>query len=137
MLRQLDALAHGLGTGATASVGSSPIRGTRDVGARDAAAHLRTNVPGAHARRFPLGAETDDDVTAAADAILARVRDGSYRYAPDGAFGEAGGRAWESARWGHGHGVAADPCRAARRGRAGAGPAAPSGLLGTPCWVRW
>ncbi|UNS95178.1 SMI1/KNR4 family protein [Streptomyces tubbatahanensis] len=42
----------------------------------------------------------DEDVTSLAYTTLEQVRDGTYRYAPGGAFGEAVERARELARWG-------------------------------------
>ncbi|MEW1866765.1 SMI1/KNR4 family protein [Streptomyces caelestis] len=134
MLRQLDALAHGLGYGRYGFGGLvADPRCTGELVPVMAAAHLRDERPGAPPRRFPLGAETDDDVTAAADAILARVRDGSYRYAPDGAFGEAVAEAWESARWGDTD-TAWQLIRAALPSWSPPGPdlLAPLGLLGDP-----
>ncbi|MFD5774563.1 SMI1/KNR4 family protein [Streptomyces fungicidicus] len=101
MLQQLDALAHGIGYGhhGFGELVADP-RCTGELVPVMAAAHLRDERPGAAPRRFLLGAATDDGVTDAADAILAAVRDGSYRYAPDGAFGEAVAEAWASARRG-------------------------------------
>ncbi|MFE0447318.1 SMI1/KNR4 family protein [Streptomyces fungicidicus] len=101
MRQQLDALSHGVGYGhhGFGELVADP-RCTGELVPVMAAAHLRDERPGASPRRFLLGAATDDGVTEAADAILAAVRDGSYRYAPDGAFGEAVAEAWASARRG-------------------------------------
>ncbi|MCF4135914.1 SMI1/KNR4 family protein [Streptomyces sp. Tue 6430] len=105
MLRQLDALSHGPGYGygyghhGFGELVADP-RCTGELVPVMAAAHLRDDRPGAFPSRFALGVETDESVTAAADAILARVRDGSYRYAPGGAFGQAVAEAREAARRG-------------------------------------
>ncbi|GED90566.1 SMI1/KNR4 family protein [Streptomyces sp. 6-11-2] len=99
MLRQLEVLAHGGGYYGFGELVADP-RYTGELVPVMAAAHLRDNRSGALPHRFVLGTETDDGVSTAADAILAQVRDGSYRYAPDGAFGRAAAEARESARWG-------------------------------------
>ncbi|MFJ8906469.1 SMI1/KNR4 family protein [Streptomyces sp. NPDC102351] len=101
MLRQLDTLAQGYGAN-TASFGGlvADPRCVQDLVPVLALAHVRDSRPGGPARHFALGAETDDGVRAAADEILARVRDGSHRYAPDGAFGQAVAEARDAARWG-------------------------------------
>ncbi|WP_405691428.1 SMI1/KNR4 family protein [Streptomyces sp. NBC_00057] len=99
MLRQLEVLSRGGGYYGFGELVADP-RYTGELVPVMAAAHLRDNRSGVLPRRFVLGTETDDGVTAGADAILAQVRDGSYRYAPDGAFGRAVAEARESARWG-------------------------------------
>lgn len=137
MLQQLAALSqgggyHGGGYRGFGGLVADP-RCTGELVPVMAAAHLRDERPGASPRRFVLGAATDDGVTEAADAILARVRDGSYRYAPDGAFGEAVAEAWESARWGDTD-TAWRLIRAALPSWSPPGPdlLAPVGLLGDP-----
>ncbi|MEV5546769.1 SMI1/KNR4 family protein [Streptomyces sp. NPDC052309] len=102
MRRQLEALAHGSGHHGYHGFGElvADPRYTGELVPVMAAAHLRERRPGAFPDRFVLGTETDDGVTAAAEAILAQVREGSYRYAPDGTFGQAVAEARESARWG-------------------------------------
>ncbi|MFI2506313.1 SMI1/KNR4 family protein [Streptomyces sp. NPDC018972] len=134
MLQQLAALSHGVGHGyyGFGELVADP-RCTGELVPVMAAAHLRDERPGRGPHRFVLGTETDDGVTAAADEILARVRDRTYRYAPGGAFGQAVAEAWQSARWG-------DTDRAWRVIRAALpswsppGPdlLAPVGLLGDP-----
>ncbi|KES03298.1 hypothetical protein BU52_31370 [Streptomyces toyocaensis] len=101
MLRQLDTLSQGYGS-RNASFGGlvADPRCTDELVPVLALAHVRDSRPGGPARPFALGAETDDGVQASADEILARVRDGSYRYTPDGAFGRAVAEAREAARWG-------------------------------------
>ncbi|MFI5567457.1 SMI1/KNR4 family protein [Streptomyces sp. NPDC051740] len=132
MLQQLAALSHGGGYYGFGGLVAEP-RYTDELVPVMAAAHLRDERPGASPRRFVLGTETDDGVTEAADAILARVRDGSYRYAPDGAFGRAVAEAWESARWGDTD-TAWRLIRAALPSWSPPGPdlLAPVGLLGDP-----
>lgn len=99
MLRQLEVLSHGGGYYGFGELVADP-RYTGELVPVMAAGYLRDDRPGRMPDRFVLGAETDDGVTAAADAILAQVRDRTYRYAPGGAFGRAVAEAWESARWG-------------------------------------
>ncbi|EFL38432.1 SMI1/KNR4 family protein [Streptomyces griseoflavus] len=134
MRQQLDALSHGIGYGhhGFGELVADP-RCTGELVPVMAAAHLRDERPGASPRRFLLGAATDGGVTEAADAILAAVRDGSYRYAPDGAFGEAVAEAWKSARRGDTD-AAWRLIRAALPSWSPPGPdlLAPVGLLGDP-----
>ncbi|GGV28793.1 cell wall assembly protein [Streptomyces griseoflavus] len=100
MLAQLDAAAHGsryYGFGELVA----DARYTGDLVPVMAAARLRDERPGRPSTQgFPLGVETGDGITAAAEEILNGVRERTYRYAPDGAFGRAVAEAWESARWG-------------------------------------
>ncbi|MEU7398218.1 SMI1/KNR4 family protein [Streptomyces albogriseolus] len=101
MLGQLDVLAQGVGHGGATFGGLvADPRCTDELVPVLALARARDSRPHLGAHRFPLGVETDDGIQAAADAILARVRDGSYRYAPDGDFGRAVAEAREAARWG-------------------------------------
>ncbi|MFZ4177407.1 SMI1/KNR4 family protein [Streptomyces griseoincarnatus] len=101
MLGQLDVLAQGVGHGGMYFGGLvADPRCTDELVPVMALARARDSRPHLDARRFPLGVETDDGIQAAADAILARVRDGSYRYAPGGDFGRAVAEAREVARWG-------------------------------------
>lgn len=101
MLGQLDVLAQGVGHGGTYFGGLvADPRCTDELVPVMALAHVRDSLPGRTERPFVLGVETDDGILAAADAIHARVGDGSYRYAPDGAFGRAVAEAREVARWG-------------------------------------
>ncbi|MFF5339590.1 SMI1/KNR4 family protein [Streptomyces althioticus] len=101
MLRQLDVLAQGVGHGHTFFGGLvADPRCTGELVPVMALAHVRDSLPGRTERPFALGAKTDDGIRAAADAIHARVGDGSYRYAPDGDFGRAVAEAREVARWG-------------------------------------
>ncbi|MBJ6643226.1 SMI1/KNR4 family protein [Streptomyces sp. BSE7-9] len=101
MLGQLDVLAQGVGHGGMYFGGLvADPRCTDELVPVMALARARDSRPHLDARRFPLGVETDDGIQAAADAILARVRDGSYRYAPGGDFGRAVDEAREAARWG-------------------------------------
>ncbi len=101
MLGQLDVLAQGVGHGRTYFGGLvADPRCTDELVPVMALAHMRDSRPGRPERPFVLGVETDDGVRAAADAIHARVGDGSYRYAPDGDFGRAVAEAREAARWG-------------------------------------
>lgn len=132
MLRQLEVLSHGGGYHGFGELAADP-RYTGELVPVMAAGYLRDNRPGAFPGRFVLGAETDDGVTAAADAILAQVRDRTYRYAPGGAFGRAVAEAWESARWGDTD-TAWRVIRAALPSWSPPGPdlLAPLGLLGDP-----
>ncbi|MEZ0161431.1 SMI1/KNR4 family protein [Streptomyces griseorubens] len=101
MLGQLDVLAQGVGHGRPYFGGLvADPRCTDDLVPVMALAHVRDSLPGRTERPFVLGVETDDGIRAAADAIHARVGDGSHRYAPDGAFGRAVAGAREVARWG-------------------------------------
>ncbi|MGA5147630.1 SMI1/KNR4 family protein [Streptomyces griseoincarnatus] len=101
MLRQLDVLSQGVGHGGMYFGGLvADPRCTDELVPVMALARARDSRPHLDARRFPLGIETDDGIQAAADAILARVRHGSYRYAPGGDFGRAVDEAREAARWG-------------------------------------
>ncbi|MGW7629439.1 SMI1/KNR4 family protein [Streptomyces griseoincarnatus] len=101
MLGQLDVLAQGVGHGRAYFGGLvADPRCTDELVPVMAVAHVRDSRPGRPERPFVLGVETDGGVRAAADAIHARVRDGSYRYAPDGDFGRAVAEAREVARWG-------------------------------------
>ncbi|MGW8788975.1 SMI1/KNR4 family protein [Streptomyces althioticus] len=101
MLGQLDVLARGVGHGRTYFGGLvADPRCTDELVPVMALAHVRDSFPGRTERPFVLGVETDGGIRAAADAIHARVGDGSYRYAPDGAFGRAVAEAREVARWG-------------------------------------
>ncbi len=101
MLGQLDVLAQGVGRGRTYFGGLvADPRCTDELVPVMALAHVRDGRPGRPERPFVLGVETDGGIQAAADAIHARVRDGSYRYAPDGDFGRAVAEAREAARWG-------------------------------------
>lgn len=101
MLQQLDTTARGAGYGNVHFGGLvDDPRCVDDLVPVMALAHVRDGRFPGPARPFVLGAETDDVVRAAAGDILARVRDGSYRYAPDGAFGRAVAEAREAARWG-------------------------------------
>lgn len=134
MLQQLNALSHGIGYGyhGFGELVADP-RYTGELVPVMAAAHLRDHRPGASPRRFLLGAETDDGVASAADAILAQVLDRTYRYAPGGAFGQAVAEAWESARRGDTD-TAWRVIRAALPSWSPPGPdlLAPLGLLGDP-----
>ncbi|MFF9485338.1 SMI1/KNR4 family protein [Streptomyces sp. NPDC014676] len=132
MLQQLTALSHGGGYYGFGALVADP-RCTDELVPVMAAAHLRDERPGVSPRRFLRGTATDDGVTEAADAILARIRDGSYRYTPDGAFGQAVAEAWESARWGDTD-TAWRLIRAALPSWSPPGPdlLAPVGLLGDP-----
>ncbi|RMI91646.1 hypothetical protein BIU87_01170 [Streptomyces sp. ZS0098] len=101
MLGQLDVLAQGVGRGRTYFGGLvADPRCTDELVPVMALAHVRDGRLGRPERPFVLGVETDGGIQAAADAIHARVRDGSYRYAPDGDFGRAVAEAREAARWG-------------------------------------
>ncbi|MGA5258713.1 SMI1/KNR4 family protein [Streptomyces sp. OS603R] len=101
MLGQLDVLAQGVGRGRTYFGGLvADPRCTDELVPVMALAHVRDGRPGRPERPFVLGVETDGGIQAAADVIHARVRDGSYRYAPDGDFGRAVAEAREAARWG-------------------------------------
>ncbi|MFD7704366.1 SMI1/KNR4 family protein [Streptomyces caelestis] len=137
MLQQLEALSQGGGYYGGRCYGFGELVAdphcTGELVPVLAVAHLRDERPGASPRRFVLGTETDDGIAEAADAILARVRDGSYRYAPDGAFGEAVAEARESARWGDTD-TAWRVIRAALPSWSPPGPdlLAPVGLLGDP-----
>ncbi len=100
MLAQLDAVAHG---GRYYGFGElvADARYTGELVPVMAAARLRDERPDRPAAQgFPLGVETDEGVRTAAEEILARVRDRTHRYAPEGAFGRAVAEAWEAARWG-------------------------------------
>ncbi|MFG3153381.1 SMI1/KNR4 family protein [Streptomyces sp. NPDC048219] len=132
MLRQIDTLAHRGGGHGFHELVADP-RYTDELVPSMAAAHLRHDRHSAFPGRFVLGTETDDAVGAAADAILARVRDRSYRYAPDGAFGQAVAEAREAARWGDTDG-AWRTIRAALPSWSPPGPdlLAPLGLLADP-----
>ncbi|MFB7088915.1 SMI1/KNR4 family protein [Streptomyces sp. NPDC056296] len=99
MLRQLEVLAHGSGYYGFGELVADP-RYTDELVPVMAAAHLRDKRSTAFPRGFVLGTETDEGVTADADAILAQVREGSYRYAPEGDFGQAVAEARAAARWG-------------------------------------
>ncbi|MFI8201395.1 SMI1/KNR4 family protein [Streptomyces sp. NPDC085937] len=101
MLGQLDVLSRGVGHGGIFFGGLvADPRCTDELVPVMALAHVRDSRPGRSERPFALGVETDDGVRAAADSILARVRDGSHRYAPDGAFGQAVAEARDAARRG-------------------------------------
>ncbi|MFF1272146.1 SMI1/KNR4 family protein [Streptomyces marokkonensis] len=101
MLRQLDTLSHGFGSrnGSFGTLVADP-RCTDELVPVMALAHVRDGRSRGPAHRFTLAAETGDGIQAAADGILARVREGSYRYAPDGTFGRAVAEAREAAQWG-------------------------------------
>ncbi|MGW4020974.1 SMI1/KNR4 family protein [Streptomyces sp. NPDC005009] len=134
MLQQLDALSHGVGYGYHGFGGLvADQRYTGELVPVMAAAHLKESLNGRMSSRFVLGTETDDGVTAAADEILAQVRDRTYRYAPGGAFGQAVAEAWESARRGDTD-TAWRVIRAALPSWSSPGPdlLAPVGLLGDP-----
>ncbi|MEU5461029.1 SMI1/KNR4 family protein [Streptomyces althioticus] len=101
MLGQLDVLAQGLGHGRTYFGGLvADPRCTDELVPVMALAHVRDSLPGRPERPFVLGVETDDRIRAAADAIHARVGDGSCRYAPDGDFVRAVAEARKIAGWG-------------------------------------
>ncbi|MGA4980978.1 SMI1/KNR4 family protein [Streptomyces cellulosae] len=101
MLGQLDVLSRGVSGGGMffGDLVADP-RCADELVPVMALARVRDSRPHPGGHQFPLGAETDDAVRAAADAILAQVRDGSYRYAPGGDFGQAVAEAREAARWG-------------------------------------
>lgn len=132
MLHQLAALSHSGGGHGFGALVADPLY-TDELVPVMAARHLRDTCrrPGPH--RFLLGAGTTDDITAAADVILTRIRDRSYRYAPGGAFGRAVAEAWESARRGDTD-TAWRTIRAALPSWSPPGPdlLAPLGLLGDP-----
>ncbi|GGP96686.1 cell wall assembly protein [Streptomyces pseudogriseolus] len=100
MLGQLDVLAQGVRSGSYFGGLVADPRCADELVPVLALAHALRCLPGRPERPFALGAETGDAIRAAADEILARVRDGSYRYAPDGDFGQAVAEAREAARWG-------------------------------------
>ncbi|MFG2511271.1 SMI1/KNR4 family protein [Streptomyces sp. NPDC048584] len=132
MLHQLAALSHSGGGHGFGELVADPLY-TDELVPVMAARHLRDTCrrPGPH--RFLLGAGTADDITAAADVILTRIRDRSYRYAPGGAFGRAVAEARESARRGNTD-AAWRTIRAALPSWSPPGPdlLAPLGLLGDP-----
>ncbi|MGV9291495.1 SMI1/KNR4 family protein [Streptomyces sp. NPDC003719] len=132
MLRQIQTLSHRGGGDAFGDLVADP-RYTDELVPVMAAAHLRHRRRGAFGDRFVLGTETDDAVGAAADGIFAQVRDRSYRYAPDGVFGQAVAEAREAARWGDTDG-AWRLIRAALPSWSPPGPdlLAPLGLLADP-----
>ncbi|MET8897019.1 SMI1/KNR4 family protein [Streptomyces albogriseolus] len=101
MLGQLDVLAQGVGHGRTYFGGLvADPHCTDELVPVMALAQVRDSLPGRPERPFVPGVETDDSIRSAASAILAGVRDGSYRYAPDGDFGQAVAEAREVARIG-------------------------------------
>lgn len=119
MLGQLDVLSRGVSGGGMffGDLVADP-RCADELVPVMALARVRDSRPHPGGHQFPLGAETDDAVRAAADAILAQVRDGSYRYAPGGDFGQAVAEAREAARWGTptAHGESSGPrCPPGRR----------------------
>ncbi|MEU9594889.1 SMI1/KNR4 family protein [Streptomyces sp. NPDC048193] len=65
-----------------------------------AAAHVADNRHRESLGALALGCDADDGLRAAADDLVARVLDGTYRYEPGGTFGRAVDEAWEAARWG-------------------------------------
>lgn len=132
MLAQLAALAHGGGQHGFGELVADP-RCTGELVPVMAVAHLGDHRPHRLPERFPLGTGTDAGVTAAAEEILSRVRDRSYRYAPDGSFGRAVAEAGEAARWGDTDG-AWRVIRAALPSWSPPGPdlLAPLGLLADP-----
>ncbi|WP_077799849.1 SMI1/KNR4 family protein [Streptomyces sp. JHA26] len=65
-----------------------------------AAAHLEDNRYRQSPGPLTPGFELDDAMRAAADDLVARIRDGVHRYEPGGAFGRAVAEAREAARWG-------------------------------------
>ncbi|GAA3952205.1 SMI1/KNR4 family protein [Streptomyces marokkonensis] len=99
MLRQLELLSRHGGSYGFGTLVADP-RYTDELVPVMAVTHVRERHHSPLGSRFVLGAETDEAVTAAAEAILARVREGSHHYAPDGAFGAAVAEAREAARWG-------------------------------------
>ncbi|MER7053340.1 SMI1/KNR4 family protein [Streptomyces sp. NPDC000351] len=99
MLRQLEALSRRGGCHGFGALVADP-RYTDELVPVMALTHVRERHHSPVNSRFVLGAETDEAVAAAAEAILARVREGSHRYAPDGVFGAAVAEAREAARWG-------------------------------------
>ncbi len=113
MLGQLDVLSRGVSGGGMffGDLVADP-RCADELVPVMALARVRDSRPHPGGHQFPLGAETDDAVRAAADAILAQVRDGSYRYAPGGDFGQAVAER-EAARWGHRRRMASHPGRVA------------------------
>ncbi|MFJ8540743.1 SMI1/KNR4 family protein [Streptomyces sp. NPDC093586] len=70
-----------------------------------AAAHVEDNRYRESPGTLALGSEADDGLRAAADDLVARIQDGTYRYEPGGAFGRAVSEAREAARWGDADGA--------------------------------